>query len=791
MFFRYTAALMLFFSVEVWAQSGTIKGRVYNAINNEPLPFANVGIQGTEYGGSTDFEGNYTITDVPPGLYNVSASYIGYEAKTVFEVSVAGNKSAVVDFPLNENSQKLEAVIIQTEAFEKKEESPVSLRTIGVNEIERNPGGNRDISRVIQTLPGVTPTVSFRNDLIIRGGAPNENRFYLDGIEIPTINHFSTQGASGGPVGMINVNFIREVEFYSGAFPANRGNTLSSVMEFEQKTGDKDKHNFQATVGASDLGIMFDGPISPIATYMVSYRRSYLQFLFKQIGLPFLPIYNDLQFKFKIEPSQKDHFTIIGIGAIDNFELNLDANETREQQYILNYLPINEQYNYTRGFKYTRFHQKSYTNFIFSRSKLSNTTFKYENNDDSNEDNKILDYLSQEVENKVRVENFFRDKGWVINSGFGAQAVRYTNSTYNRIATPFGVVERDFESELNYNRYSVFGQASRKLVNDRLILSFGFRMDGADYNAEMSNLTKQLSPRFSASYAVNERFSLNFNTGRYFQLPPNTVLGYRNNEGDLVNADRLQYIQSDHLVAGFEYKTENNSRFTIEGFYKNYSNYPFLLTDSVSLANLGSDFGVIGNEPAESSSEGRSYGLEFLYQQRLFKGFYGILSYTILKSEFKNGSDEYIPSAWDSRHMASLTAGKKFRKNWEVGARWWFVTGAPYTPFDIAYSTRPEVWDVTGRGLPDYSRLNTLRTSTFQQLDMRVDKKFFFDKFNLNLYFDIQNVFGSSLVAQPNLDVDRDELGDPILGDNGRYQYTLLNNSLGTTLPTLGIILEL
>lgn len=244
----------LFLSSAVLAQTGTIKGRIYNAINNEPLPFANVGIQGSVYGATSDIDGNFRIENIEPGLYNVMATYIGYDSKIVYEVKVDGNKSIEVNFDLKESSQALDEVVITTKAFEKKEEAPVSLRTIGVNEIERNPGGNRDISRVIQTLPGVTPTVSFRNDLIIRGGAPNENRFYLDDIEIPTINHFATQGASGGPVGMINVNFIREVEFYSGAFPANRGNTLSSVMDFKQKTGDKEKHNFQGTVGASDLG---------------------------------------------------------------------------------------------------------------------------------------------------------------------------------------------------------------------------------------------------------------------------------------------------------------------------------------------------------------------------------------------------------------------------------------------------------------------------------------------------------------------------------------------------------
>ncbi|MBI3141778.1 MAG: TonB-dependent receptor [Bacteroidetes bacterium] len=785
----YTVLIALVLPLLGISQTASIKGRVYNSINNEPLPFANVGLQGTPYGATTDIDGNYVITNIPTGLYNVVASYLGYDTKVVYEVNVGGNKAAVVDFDMVEQSQKLDEVVVQAQVFEKKEEAPVSMRTIGVNEIERNPGGNRDISRVIQTLPGVIPTVSFRNDLIVRGGAPNENRYYLDDIEVPTINHFSTQGASGGPVGMINVNFVREVEFFSGAFPANRGNALSSVMEFKQKTGDKERHNFQATVGASDFGIMFDGPISPKATYMVSVRRSYLQFLFKQIGLPFLPIYNDLQFKIKYEPNQKSHFTIIGIGAIDNFELNLDANGTREQRFILNYLPVNEQWNYTRGFKYTRFHEKSYTNFILSRSKLNNSTVKYRNNDDSEPGNKILDYQSQEVENKLRIENFGRWGGYNISFGGGLENIGFTNQTYNQLATPFGIREFDFNSELSYNKYAVFGQIGRKFKGDRLVLSLGMRMDGADYNPSMANLLKQFSPRFSASYQLNERIALNFNTGRYFQLPPNTVLGFRNNENELVNQNRLGYIRSDHVVGGLEWNTQTNSRITLEGFYKRYTNYPFLLNDSISLANLGSDFGVIGNGPAESTSSGRSYGAELLYQQKLFKGFYGIMSYTLLWSQFMAPSGNYLPSAWDSRHILSLTAGKKLKKNWEIGARWWMVTGAPYTPIDIAYSTRPEVWDITRRGLPDYSRLNSERASNFQQLDMRIDKKFFFNRFTLNLYFDVQNVFGSSLAAAPNLDVDLDENGNPLVGPDGNYEYTVLENSLGNTLPTVGIII--
>ncbi|HQH41927.1 MAG TPA: Plug domain-containing protein, partial [Bacteroidales bacterium] len=215
--------------------------------------------------------------------------------------------------------------------------------------IEKNPGGNRDISRVIQAFPGVASTPAYRNDVIVRGGGPSENRFFLDGVEIPNLNHFATQGASGGPVGIINADLIREVNFYSGAFPASRGNALSSVLEFSTIDGNKEKTKFRGSVGASDLALALDGPLTSNTTYFLSARRSYLQFLFSALGLPFLPTYNDFQFKVRSRPDAKNEILIMGLGSLDNSRLNLNANETEIQRYILGYLPENKQYSYTFG----------------------------------------------------------------------------------------------------------------------------------------------------------------------------------------------------------------------------------------------------------------------------------------------------------------------------------------------------------------------------------------------------------------------------------------------------------
>ena len=785
-----------------FAQNGSIKGRVFDPINNEGVPFANVVIQGTATGAVTDFDGNYAIENLEPGLYNVEASSVGYETKVEYEIQTFNNKPAFVNIELSPASELLEAVEIVASPFSKREEAPVSMRTIGVSEIERNPGGNRDISRVIQSLPGVASPPSFRNDIIIRGGAPNENKFYLDGVEVPNINHFATQGSSGGPVGLINVNFIKEVDFYSAAFPANRGNATSSIFDFTLKDGNPEKIKANITVGSSDYGLTLDGPIGEKTTYIFSIRRSYLQLLFSALKLPFLPIYNDAQFKVKTKINAKNEISLIGLGALDQFEINTGVNDgvddpvtLERNQFILGNLVSNDQWNYTIGAAYKHFSENSFQQVVVSRNHLDNRAVKYFNNDESIEANKILDYRSQEIENKIRLEHTWRGEGWKWNVGVGYENALFTNRTYNRFVTASGEqLVADFRSELNLNKYSVFTQISKGFIADRLKFSLGVRTDVAGYNDAMENPIDQLSPRLSASYLFAPKWSLNASVGRFFQLPPYTILGYRDNANNLVNKQNgITYIQADHAVLGLEYLPFTNTKISLEGFYKVYDNYPFLTRNNVSLANLGSDFGVIGNDPAVPLSGGRAYGLEFLIQQKLTKGFYGILAATLVKSEFEDKNGDLRPSAWDNGQIVTLTAGKKFKGDWEVGARFRYLGASPYTPYDTAGSSIRETWDLRGVALPDYDRLNEERTGAVHQLDMRVDKRWFFAKWSLDLYLDIQNVYNFQAPLAPSLTVVRDDNGDPLVDptDPTRYSTKEIQNFSGTILPSIGIIIEL
>ncbi|HNW54011.1 MAG TPA: TonB-dependent receptor, partial [Bacteroidales bacterium] len=366
----------------LYAQNGSIKGRVYNVKNNDPIPFTNLIISGTNIGATSDIDGNFSFTGLNPGYIKLEASSIGFEKVMTEEILITNAKTASIDIAMKEVGVQIAGVEITAATFKRVEESPVSLKSLGIAQIEKSPGSNRDISKVIQSLPGVSSSVSFRNDIIVRGGGPSENRFLLDGIEIPNLNHFATQGASGGPVGIINTDFLRDVDFYSGAFPASRGNSLSSVIDMKLIDGNPDRMIFRATLGASETALSVNGPLGDKTNLLFSVRRSYLQFLFSAIGLPFLPTFNDYTLKLKTKFNVHNELTIISIGALDKSVLNMGIkNPTEEQQYILDYLPTNNQWNYAIGANYRHYRENSYSTLIVSRNMLYNEAVKYLNND--------------------------------------------------------------------------------------------------------------------------------------------------------------------------------------------------------------------------------------------------------------------------------------------------------------------------------------------------------------------------------------------------------------------------
>lgn len=322
------------------AESYTLRGRVIDRLTRRPVAYAAVVLDGQgDKGASTDSTGRFAIERVPPGHLPAGGLLHRLSQHAHARIRRLGRHALHRDRACGGRPAQLDAVTVTPTPFRRTAESPVGLQVIGLREIEKSPGANRDVSRIVRSYPGVSfSPVGYRNDLIVRGGGPSENVFYMDGIEIPNINHFATQGASGGPVSIVNADLVREISFYTGAFPADRAGALSSVLDFRLRDGDPEKHSFKATLGASEVSLSGNGPLSERTTYLFSVRQSYLQLLFKMLGLPFLPNYIDAQIKIKSKLSARDELTVLGLTGIDNMRLNTDE-KGEEAEYLLSYLP--------------------------------------------------------------------------------------------------------------------------------------------------------------------------------------------------------------------------------------------------------------------------------------------------------------------------------------------------------------------------------------------------------------------------------------------------------------------
>ncbi len=774
-----------------FSQKGKIKGTIINAKTNEPVEFAGIQIQGTTLGTTSQQDGVFELANVNPGFVRVVVSFVGFETTVSPEIQVMGNQTSFIDVYLPESSVELDAVIVRPNYNMKRIESPISVISVGVRDIEKGAGVNRDVSKVLQTLPGVGATDPNRNDLIVRGGGPSENVFYLDGIEIPIINHFATQGASGGVVGVINPDFVEEISFYTGAFPANRTNALSSVMDIRQRDGSSNQVRTSLAIGASDAAATVEGPVNDKSTFIVSARQSYLQLLFKLIGLPFLPTYNDFQAKYKLKIDNKNELTIIGIGAIDDLVLNTDlkTSGTESQKYLLSYLPVYKQWNYTVGGVYKHFGYSFIDTWVLSRSMLQNKNFKYRDNDESND--KMSDYKSDEAINKLRFEREYPYMAIKLKIGAGVNYAHYTNNSFRSVFRNGSEELQKYDTELDLFGYQVFAQLSDVFLDKRLKLSLGVNVVGNNFNNNMLNPLNQFSPRFSASYELSDKWDINANIGRYASQPAYTTMGFKRN-GEFVNKnEQLKYIISNQAIAGFEFRPSDNTRLSVEGFYKQYSSYPFSVEDGISIASKGTEYGQVGDEKITSTGKGRAYGVELLYKIIDLEKLNLTTTYTFFRSEFTDRENVYRPSSWDTRHMVNLIASYDFGKGWNVSARWRFSGGAPYTPIDMELSQNREAWDITNQYYLDYDKFNTLRLSSNHSLDLRVDKEIYFSKFALNFYADVQNAYNFQSESVPiytNKDTDGNVMIDP--NDPTKQKIRLLDNLSGTVLPAVGVMVK-
>ena len=773
---------LLIISLKLQSQNlGTISGKIFSNETGLILEGATIQIENSNFFSITDENGYFQINNVPTSSYNITASFVGYKSLTLYNVIIKSVGNQSLQFSLDQSTEILDEVVVIQSPFKTSLETPLSTQTFSAIEIETYPGGNNDITRVIQSLPGISPSVGgFRNDIIIRGGGPNETVYYLDGIEIPNINHFSTQGSSGGPVGLINVSFIKDVTLSTSSFGAEYDNALSGVLSFEQKEANIERISGNFRIGSSEAGLTFEGPINIFnnkeTSFIFSVRRSYLQFIFKAFGFSFLPDYWDYQMKIKHKIDDYNYLNFIGIGSIDELTVNESNEFNFENESTIEQIPIINQRSRTFGLSWKRiFKNKSgFFNLSISNNMLENNFERFQNNL-SRVDPTFIN-ISNEEETKIRFISTKNLKKFKFSYGGNFQLSDYINKY------EYNYYNIYYNTKINFIKYGLFIKGSGLFLDDKLGISLGFRVDQDNFTLN-NDFFENFSPRLALSFIISEdnKWKLNFSSGRYFKIPTYTSLGFKNLNNIFLNKTS-KYTISDHIVGGIEFNWSESSRLTLELFNKKYNNYPVSVLDGVSLANKGGDFEVLGNEEILTIGKGKSYGLEFLYQQKLKNNFYGILSYTLFYSKFSGLDKVYFPSVWDNRHILSFTGGYKLKKNWELSSKIRYTGKTPYAPVDIFSSVKsyPEI-------IFDYSKLGNYYLTEFTKLDIRIDKRWNFKSTSMNFYIDIENLLMNEIPIPPEYGLERDQNQNIV---NPRNLIEVISDNRNSIIPSIGFVFD-
>ena len=774
----------LILSMNLMAQNGELRGTITDKKTGEPLFGATVFLIDTDFGAATNSSGQYVLSEIPASTYNIRVSFIGYQTQIIYNVVIRSEGNIDMDAQLEQVEIGLNEVVITVNPFTKLETTPLSIQNLNQQEIASYPGGNNDIAKVIQSFPGVSGSVvGFRNDVIIRGGAPNENVYYLDGIEIPTINHFSTQGSAGGPVGLLNVSFFEGVTLSASSFAASYDNVLSGVLEFDQRNGNSRNFVGNFRLGSSESALTFEGPLfksdksEANTSYIISVRRSYLQLLFKAIGLPFLPDYWDYQYKVSHQINSNNELLFTGVGSIDNSSVNELDEFDAEQKAIQDQVPVLEQQSNTIGFRWRhRFNNNNgLMDVIVSQNSLYNKFSRFADN--VNEQGLYFQNDANEFEKKLRHQFKLFSGPWTYAFGYTVQQVAYNNTTQDLVN------DRNFITDLTFLRYGAHLQASTKGLKDRLQFSAGLRFDDNNFTRDGVSLFGQISPRISYSFKFDPsgQWKWNQSWGIYYKIPPYTILGFEDNMGFWANRE-AKYVRSEHFVGGFEYVIDESSRISLEAFYKKYSNYPISVVDEVSLANKGGGFEVFGSELIQSNGLGRTQGVELLFQQKFTGKWYGIASFTWYKSEFSGSDLVYRPSLWDNQFLISALAGYKLRNNWEINSRYRYLGRAPFIPTNLDQTLEfyPAI-------IKDYSSIGQNRLNAYNQVDIRIDKKWSYTAWSLDVFFEVQNILGNANPEEPSYGLARDKTGDVLIPES----LVQVNTSTSVNvLPSIGLVVN-
>ncbi|MDX1700912.1 MAG: TonB-dependent receptor, partial [Melioribacteraceae bacterium] len=642
--------------------------------------------------------------------------------------------------------------------YHQLENKPLGTVNFSSEEIRRAPGSAGDVSRIIYGLPSLAKVNDSRNSLIVRGGSPIENSFYIDNIEIPNINHFPVEGSSDGPIGILNVDFIEDVNFYSGGFSPVYGDRLSSIMEIKYREGAKDKIQPQLNLNMAGFGGAFEGPISNKGSYMVSGNMSYLDLILDESETGgAIPRYGDVQAKITYNLNDKNKLTLLEVMSLD--QINLDYENALETD-LTNVYGKTDGLTNVIGLNWQNVWDKS----GYSNTSISHTYYGYKRDySETKTMNHLFTNNSKENALKLRNVNYYKmDKR--NNFEFGLEA-RYNFSRFDVLyeewedhygnPTPRLYVN----NKINTLKTGLFAQHNIN-ITDKFNLNYGARIDYFEYNDNLN-----FSPRVSMAYGFDNGVSISASAGIFTQEIPTNFLVQND---DFKN---LSTPSSNHFILGVSKIMGESTRLSIEGYYKTYSNLPIdpsqpdvFIFDQSMIDGL-----FLNHESLVDKGEAFSRGVEIMIQKKLASDFYGLASASYSKTRYKDLNGNWNDRIYDNVFNFTLEGGYIPNDEWEFKVRWIYAGGAPYTPFDLEKSTQ------FNRGIWDLENINGKRLPDYHSLNVRVDKRFYFTGSNLIVYLSVWNAYGRENIAF--------------------YQWNEKENKLDkqlqwSTLPVLGIEFE-
>lgn len=727
--------------------SQTIKGTVTDEQSGNTLPHALVIIEnlGTKFSAISDSAGNYRITQVPLGRHHIRAGMLGYEEIIIRNIEVTSSKEVIVDLKLKEKIIKQETATVTGTKNKSKalnEAAMVSARQLSMDEANRYSGTRNDPSRMAQNFAGVSGSNDARNDIVIRGNSPTGILWRMDGVDIPNPNHYSTLGATGGPVSILNSNTLKNSDFLTGAFPAQYGNALAGVFDLRMRNGNTDKYEFLGQMGFNGFEFGAEGPLSKKnkSSFLVDYRYSMVSAI-QAIGLSVgtgsaTPYYQDIHFKVNLPTKKAGTFSLFGLGGESHISFPYDDEE--------NLYSTNDGTQRNRNSK-SRTGITGLTHTYFFDPKTSGrltlaVSGVHSGYQEQIVNNGVNDKLAFDVNNTL----IKYTAQYVFNRKISARNQLTAGVTYDHQQLDLGQqMIKDGDSVLS-TTYSTNKNTAlaRAFVNGSHRFSEKFATNfGVYYQWFSFNKTWSIEPRWNLRYQLKPGQSLSFGTGLHSQLQPLQVYFYESMNGtqkELTNSG-LDMTKSIHAVLGYDRNFNRNLRFKAEAYGQYIFDAPVEATaSSFSLLNYGADFGFPDKTNLVNKGLGYNYGLELTLERFLYKGFYYLVTASVFDSKYKASDNQWRSGGFNNNYVVNVLGGKEFplnsRNSFGIDTKLALAGGQRYTPFDIAASK------LAGYTIYKENEAFSLRNDAYWRWDLKFSFTKNGKKTTQKWYVDLQNL---------------------------------------------------